>query len=187
MIYGLSYPDVAVIAFFLVVMVVAGVRMSRRMTDSESMFIAHRGMGKLYQFFLTFGQSTSADGAIMVSREVYRQGASGIWINMMLLFLTPFHWFTSMWHRRLRLTTVSDDFTLRFRSRFLSMGLAGFLLISGTMGIGLSYILSYKMMKGLMPKPEIEYTVVEKKSAAEYRELKNLETRYKAGTLTDGA
>ena len=65
------------------------------------------------------------DQAVAVSREVYRQGIGGMWIQSLVLFLTPFYWFTVLLFRRVRLTTMGDYFAERFQSRFLARVLRG--------------------------------------------------------------
>ncbi|MCK7523910.1 MAG: hypothetical protein MZV64_42960 [Ignavibacteriales bacterium] len=49
-----------------------------------------------------------------MSREVYRQGIGGMWIQSLVLFLTPFYWFSTMFFRRVRLTTIGDFYAERF-------------------------------------------------------------------------
>ncbi len=92
------------------------------------------GSGKFYQFFLNLGTSTNADQAIVVSREVYRQGIGGMWIQYLVLFLTPFYWFTTGFFRRVRLVTIGDFFSERFKSRFLGGAFAVFTLFMAFLG-----------------------------------------------------
>jgi SSS family solute:Na+ symporter len=88
----------------------------------------------------------------MATREVYRQGASGVWLPMIVLFLTPFYWLSAMWLRRVRATTTSDFYDLRYKSRFLSMGYAAFSLLIFFLGTGFSYVISAKTMMALTPR-----------------------------------
>ena len=88
--------------------------------------MAGRKLGKFYQFFLNFGCSTNADQAVAVSREIYRQGIGGMWIQYLVLFLTPFSWFSTFFFRRIRLTTIGDYFTERFKSKSLGGSYAVF-------------------------------------------------------------
>ena len=90
----------------------------------------------------------------MVSREIYRQGIGGMWIQYLVLFLTPFYWFTTFWFRRVRLVTIGDYFEERFRSRFLASAFAVFSLVMAVIGIGVGYMVAAKTMMALTPKSE---------------------------------
>src|SRR5712672_584987 len=83
---------------------------------------AHIGkLGKLYQFFLNFGNATEPQGAVSTASFVYQQGAPGAWLSFQTVFMNPYFWFMNVWFRRVRLTTLSDLFEDRFASRGLSM------------------------------------------------------------------
>ena len=118
-IMGLHIVDVILIILYFVVIIWIGKRLQERMRNTEEYFLAGRRMGRVYQFFLNFGASTDASQAAAVSREIYRQGIAGMWIQYLVLFLTPFYWFTALMFRRSRLVTVGDFFTERFNSLFL--------------------------------------------------------------------
>ena len=117
-------------------MLVLGYWASRRPKTQGDFYMAGRSLGKFYQFFLNLGCSTHADQAVAVSREIYRQGIGGMWIQYLVLFLTPFYWFTTAFMRRSRLITLGDFFTERFRSRFLGGAFAVFTLIMAFVGGG---------------------------------------------------
>ena len=72
----------------------------RRNKNAGDFYLAGRKLGKFTQFFLNFGASTNADQAVAVTREIYRQGIGGMWIQYLVLFLTPFYWFTTAFMRR---------------------------------------------------------------------------------------
>ena len=118
-IIGLHVIDFAIVVVFILIVLGLGWRASRKTKTTEDFYVAGRRLGKFYQFFLNLGTSTNADQAIIVSREVYRQGIGGMWIQYLVLFLTPFYWFTTAFFRRVRLVTIGDFFTERFKSRFL--------------------------------------------------------------------
>ena len=122
-ILGLHIFDALVIAAYIGIIIWIGKRAGERTRDTGDFYLAGRKLGKVYQFFLNFGCSTNADQAVAVSREIYRQGIGGMWIQYLVLFLTPFYWFTVFLFRRVRLTTLGDYFTERFRSRPLGTGL----------------------------------------------------------------
>jgi SSS family solute:Na+ symporter len=177
-----SLDALLIIVYFIGILWIA-FRISRRITGTKEYFLAGRRMGRFYQFFLNFGASTDASQAAAVSREIYRQGIAGMWIQYIVLFLTPFYWFTALLFRRVRLTTTGDFFEERFNSKFLGSAFAVFsivlALISGAMG----YLVSAKTFMALTPKAPAEYTIEEKRSVEQYQEYHELHKDYLAGTL----
>ena len=111
-IWGLHVIDVFIILLYVAVILWLGKRVAHKARGTEEFFLAGRKLGEFYQFFLNFGCSTNADQAVAVSREIYRQGIGGMWIQFLVLFLTPFYWFTTMLFRRVRLVTIGDYFTV---------------------------------------------------------------------------
>ena len=105
-----------------------------------------------------------------VSREIYRQGIGGMWIQFLVLFLTPFYWFTTFFFRRSRLTTIGDFFTERFNSKALGAAYAVFILLLSLLGGGVGYMVAAKTMMAMTPKVESEYSPAEKESVYEFRE-----------------
>jgi solute:Na+ symporter, SSS family len=179
--FGLHWIDFTIILAYVAFVLWLGDRARRRMKTSEDFFIAGRKIGKVYQFFLNLGTSTSPDQAVVVSREIYRQGIGGMWIQYLVLFLTPFYWFTVFWFRRVRLVTIGDYFEERFRSRFLAAAFAAFSLVMAVIGIGVGYMVAAKTMMALTPKPESGYTLEEKRSVEQFREYNLLRTRRESG------
>ncbi len=174
--FGLHILDVAIIAAYIVVILWLGKRAGRDTRNTSDFYIAGRRLGKFYQFFLNFGNSTDVNQAAGVSREIYRQGLGGMWIQFLVLFLTPFYWFTTMLFRRSRLITIGDFFTERFASPFLGGAFAVFTLTMAVIGGGASYMVAGKTMMALTPKPASEYTQTERLAVDrfhEYRELKS--------------
>ncbi|HBO89572.1 MAG TPA: transporter, partial [Acidobacteria bacterium] len=100
---GLHPLDVAILLGYLIVIIWIGKRVGAQTRDRAEFFLAGRRLGKFYQFFLNFGTSTNADQAVAVSREIYRQGIGGMWIQFLVLFITPFYWFQTLFFRRVRL------------------------------------------------------------------------------------
>ncbi|MBU1700895.1 MAG: sodium:solute symporter family protein [Candidatus Eisenbacteria bacterium] len=172
--FGLHILDVGIIALYVLVILWLGHRIGKGTKNTEDFYIAGRKLGKFYQFFLNFGNSTNADQAVAVSREIYRQGIGGMWIQYLVLFLTPFYWFTTMLYRRSRLITIGDYFTERFRSPFLGGSFAVFTLAMALIGGGVSYMVAGKTMMALTPKPESAYTQEERLSVERFQELQTL-------------
>lgn len=176
-VFGLHILDAAVLLIYLVVILWLGKKCGESNKGTEDFFLAGRSLGKFYQFFLNFGTSTNADQAVAVTRETYRQGVGGMWIQFLVLFITPFYWFTALFFRRVRLTTVGDYFTERFQSRFLGGSYAIFTLIMAFVGGGVGYMVAGKTMMALTPKPAEVLTVEERQvveSFEEFQELKQL-------------
>lgn len=180
-IWGLHIVDASILVIYIVVMIWLGKRVAEESKSLDDFFLAGRKLGKAYQFFLNFGCSTHADQAVAVSREVYRQGIGGMWIQSLVLFLTPFYWFTVLLFRRVRLTTVGDFFAERYQSPTLAASYAIFsLILSALVGGGIGYIVAGKTMVAMTPKPIELCTVAERTSILEFRELKTLEARQPA-------
>jgi SSS family solute:Na+ symporter len=172
--FGLHFLDLIVLIAYLIVILWLGKKAGEKTDDTEDYFLAGRSLGKFYQFFLNFGASTNADQAVAVTRETYRQGVGGMWIQFLVLFITPFYWFTALLFRRCRLTTLGDFFTERFKSPFLGGSYAAFTLIMAFIGGGVGYMVAGKTMMALTPKPYEALTVQERVTVDEFREYQML-------------
>jgi SSS family solute:Na+ symporter len=184
MIWGLHFLDILVIVLYFVGMISIGYVISKRISDRDSFFLSNRGLGKVYQFFLNFGNSTNSDQAVGVAREVYRQGAGGIWIFFFSIFLTPTLWFVGLFMRRMRVTTIGDFFIDRFQSKPLAGLYAVFSLFLIVFHISFGYIVAAKTVMALCPKKESAYTVEERRAVDEYKEYKSLERLRSSQPLT---
>jgi SSS family solute:Na+ symporter len=173
-ILGFHWLDFTIIIVYLIGMLVMGRWASRRTKTAGDFYLAGRKLGKFTQFFLNFGASTNADQAVAVSREIYRQGIGGMWIQYLVLFLTPFYWFTTAFMRRCRLTTLGDFYAERFRSRFLAGSFAVFTLVMAFVGGGVSYMVAGKMVQALTPKEAALLTAAERQSVALFEEYQTL-------------
>ncbi len=180
--WGLHVVDVAIIAAYLVAVIWIGRKVGKASEGMDDFFLAGRKLGKVYQFFLNFGCSTNADQAVAVSREVYRQGIGGMWIQSLVLFLTPFYWFSTMLFRRVRLVTIGDYYAERFGSPFLAASYAVFTLaLSAFIGGGIGMLVAGKTMVAMTPKAIEECTPVERASIQEFEEYRQLESVRQAG------
>ncbi len=180
-IFGLNALDAGIILLYIVVILWLGKRAQRRAKTTGDFFLAGRRLGKFYQFFLNFGHATNADQAVAVAREVYRQGIGGMWIQYLVLFLTPFYWFTSAFYRRVRLVTLGDYYTERFQSRFLGAAFAVFTLVMAVIGGGVGFMVAGKTVEALTPKPVELYSAPEKTSIAMFQEYQALKQRLDSG------
>ncbi len=184
MIFGsLHVLDLAIIVAYLVAVIYIGKRAAKGTGSEEGFFLAGRKLGKLYQFFLNFGNATEPQGAVSTASFVYQQGAPGSWLSFQTVFMNPYFWFMNVWFRRVRLTTLSDLFEDRFASRGLSLFYALFQIIVACVFLGFGNVTAYKIASSLVVKPETTWTAPERASVDGYRELKTLESRAKAGPL----
>src|SRR5687768_14490134 len=127
---GISLLDWLVIAAYFAALIAIGIWTKRKIRSSGSFFQADRSFGKFMTAVINFGNMTSADQAAGVTREIYRQGLAGVWFQNLVLFLTPFFWFSSVLQRRARYVGPGDLYQHRFESRFLSGLFAVYLLLS---------------------------------------------------------
>ncbi|MDH5467437.1 MAG: sodium:solute symporter family protein [Candidatus Aminicenantes bacterium] len=180
-IWGLHIIDVVVILLYVTVILWLGKRAAQKTKDTGDFFLAGRKLGKFYQFFLNFGCSTNADQAVAVSREIYRQGIGGMWIQYLVLFLTPFYWFSTLFFRRIRLTTIGDYFTERFKSKSLGGSYAVFILLLSILGGGVGYMVAAKTMMAMTPKPLEKCAYEERLSVEQFQEYQQLRSRLDEG------
>jgi len=184
---NLHVLDFLVIAAYIFLVIWIGRRTSKGAGDSQqSFFLAGRKLGKLYQFFLNFGNSTDANGAVSTASFVYQKGASGVWLLLSLLFINPYLWFMNGWFRRVRLVTVADLFEDRFGGRGMARFYAGFQVLAAVIFLlGFGNLIGYKVTASLLAKPQAEWTASELASVEGYRELKRLEARVVASATSE--
>jgi len=180
-IFGLHWLDFSIVLLYLGLMVWLGKVASGWSKNIGDFYVAGRRLGKFYQFFLNLGSSTHADQAVAVSREVYRQGIGGMWIQFLVLFLTPFYWFTTAFFRRCRMITIGDFYTERFRSKFLGAAFAVFTLFMAFLGGGVGFLVAGKTFAAITPKPAVRYTVDEQRSVALFEEYQALKQKADRG------
>ncbi|HEY1683303.1 MAG TPA: hypothetical protein VGG19_00950 [Tepidisphaeraceae bacterium] len=183
LILGLHILDAGILVGFLILTLGVGVWASRTVQKESDFFLGGRRLGRVLQFFLNFGNATDTTGAISVSREVFRQGAGGIWIGLQTLFITPFFWFTQPWFRRARLTTMSDLFVDRFGSQGLAAAYAAFNIFIALFTMGMGNVATYKAASAMMIKPAEKYSIQEARQVAEYREYRDLQNKADRGVL----
>ncbi len=188
MIFGsLHALDLAIIVAYLIAVVVIG-KMAAKGTGSEDgFFLAGRKLGKLYQFFLNFGNATEPSGAVSTASFVFQQGAPGSWLSFQTVFMNPYFWFMNVWFRRVRLTTVADLFEDRFGSRKLSRFYAIFQILVACVFLGFANVTAYKIASSLVVKQESQWTPADRASVEGYNDLKRLEKQFSDHTLAPAA
>ncbi|HWF43345.1 MAG TPA: sodium:solute symporter family protein [Candidatus Kapabacteria bacterium] len=182
---GLHIIDWAIVALYLAILIVIGWRTQRRIHSTKDFFQADRSFGRAMMGFLNFGNMVSADQAAGVTREIYRQGLQGVWFQNLVLFITPFYWFTSVLQRRARYVAPGDIYEHRFESKFLSGLFAIYLLLAAIYGSSIGYLITGKTVQAVMLKPASEYTADEQHRVALFAEMQSLEARETHGALPD--
>src|SRR5882762_8697531 len=181
---GSLHPlDIAVVVLYFLTVIFIGQRASKATQSEEGFFLAGRKLGKLYQFFLNFGNATEPSGAVSTASFVYQQGAPGCWLSFQTVFMNPYFWFMNVWFRRVRLTTLADLFEDRFASRGLSMFYALFQILVACVFLGFGNVTAYKIASSLVVKPDATWTAADRSSVEGYRDLKLLEKADAAGVL----
>ncbi|HWA24198.1 MAG TPA: hypothetical protein VG734_00890 [Lacunisphaera sp.] len=184
---SLHVVDIAIIVAYLVAVVWIGKRAAKGNNSEEGFFLAGRKLGKLYQFFLNFGNATEPQGAVSTASFVYQQGAPGAWLSFQTVFMNPYFWFMNVWFRRVRLTTLADLFVDRFASKGLSMFYAVFQIGVACVFLGFGNVTAYKIASSLVVKEESAWSAENRASIEGFHELKALEKQNAAAPLTGEA
>jgi len=181
---GIHLIDIAIVFGYLVMVIVLGKIAAKSSKDQEGFFLAGRKMGKLYQFFMNFGNSTEPQGAVTTASLVYANGASKSWLTFQTIFISPFYWFVYVWFRRVRLTTVADLFEDRFNSKWLARVYAIYQIGVAVLLIAVGNLTAYSTTASLVLKPEADWTTTEKASVDGYYNLVKLEKQAATAPLT---
>lgn len=182
-ILGLHWIDALIIVAYMFAVLAIGKFFSHGVKDEKDFFLGGRSLGRWLQFFLSFGNMTDPGQATTTSSSVYRQGAGGAWLALITLFLTPYYWFTTVWFRRVRLTTTAELFEDRFGRRFLATLYAVTTIIMAVVGIAGGNVIALKTLQPLMAKDPANYTVVERRMVDEFHEFTDLRKQKQAGEL----
>jgi solute:Na+ symporter, SSS family len=183
---GLSIYDWIVIIAYFVMMIVIGKWAQRKVKNTQDFYQGGRSFGKFLSTFMHFGNITSADQATGVTREIYRQGLSGLWFQNLTLLITPFYWFSAILQKRTRYMGPGDIYLHRFESRFLAGLFAVYILLIAIYGGAMGYLLTGKTMQALMLKPSSEYTQLEKQSVQDFERMQTLKQKQTGAALSSG-
>lgn len=143
--------DATVVAAYLVIVIWIGRRAAWAARGEEGFFLAGRRLGKLYQFFLNFGNSTDANSAVSVCSLVYQQGVPGVWLTFQTVFMNPYYWFMNLWFRRARLVTTADLFEDRFGDAGLGVAYVVSQLAMAVIFIGFANYIGYRIVVSIVP------------------------------------
>jgi solute:Na+ symporter, SSS family len=175
--FGLHYLDWIVILLYFVLMIVIGVWARKRITNTRDFYQGGRSFGKVLSTFLSFGSMTSSDQAAGVTREIYRQGLSGLWFQNLTLFITPFYWFSSILQKRVRYLGPGDMYLHRFESRNLGMLFATYTLLVAIYGGAFALVITGKTLQAMMVKPATEFTAEQAQSVHDFNTYQELQQK----------
>ena len=181
--FGLHWIDSLILILYVIAILFIGKAHSGNVKGESDFFLGGRSLGRWFQFFLSFGNMTDPGQATTTASSVYRQGAGGAWLALITLFLTPYYWFTNVWFRRVRLTTMADLFEDRFGRRFLATLYAITTILMAIVGIAGGNVVALKTLQPLMTKPVSAYSVTEQQMVANYREFSELRKDHLAAPL----
>jgi solute:Na+ symporter, SSS family len=173
-VFGLHILDALIILLYFVGLVVIGLVVSRRIKNQEDFLMGGRRIGTLLQTFMNFGMATGSDVPVGASRETFRQGMAGIWVHLFTLFATPFFWITTVWQRRLRISSMAEVFRLRYESRSLESLYAAIGIFYLVANISLAMITLQKTVQIVMPKEKHQLTVEEKEWVHNFERMDQL-------------
>ncbi len=171
---GIHIVDILVVAAYLGTILYLGKRSLSHSKSEEGYFLAGRKLGKLYQFFLNFGNATDANGAVSTATLVYQRGVSGVWLAFQTVFMNPYYWFMNVWFRRVRLVTVAELFEERLNSRNLAKIYALYQVTYVIFFIGWANLIGYNVTASLLTKPEVAWTSGERQEVEQFREFQTL-------------
>lgn len=166
--FGLHYLDWLVIVLYLLLMILIGAWARKKITGTRAFYQGGRSFGKVLSTFLSFGSITSSDQAAGVTREIYRQGLSGLWFQNLTLFITPFYWFSSVLQKRTRYVGPGDMYLHRFESKGLAMLFALYTLLIAVYGGAFALVITGKTLQAMMVKPQPEYSMEEAQSVRDF-------------------
>ena len=112
-VWGLAIADLAVLVVYLLGITVVGIWMARRVKSIADFFMPRR-FGKSMMMMHAFGTGTHSDQAVGVASQAFTGGLSGIWLQWLWLFSTPFYWLIAPVMRRFRALTTADVFEARY-------------------------------------------------------------------------
>ena len=160
--FGLHMLDVLSLTTYLIVIMIIGIWIARKVKNANDYFMGGRSFGKAFMVMHAFGTGTHTDQAVSVAGAAYKLGMSGIWYQWLYLFATPFYWLIAPIWRRLRYITIADFFEDRFSKSlgyfYAIYGLSYFALQIGLMLLGTGKTAS--AMTGGAISPELAIAVM---------------------------
>jgi SSS family solute:Na+ symporter len=182
-ILGFHPLDVAIIVVYLLLITYIGKRSTAKVHNQEDFFLAGRGVGKLFQYFLNMSTIVDAGNAVNTAAATFSKGLGGVWILLAPILTGPYYWFMAGWFRRVRLITMAELFEERFRSKFLASIYAVVGIWLSVINIGIANKISLRTFQAMTIKPVAKCTSEEKMQMQLYQEYRQLDKTYRAKQL----
>ncbi|MEN6384567.1 MAG: sodium:solute symporter family protein [Phycisphaerales bacterium] len=182
-ILGFNIIDILIILAYLALMTYIGKRSTSKVKNQEDFFLAGRGVGKLFQFFMNMSTITDAGQAVNTAAAAFSKGIGGVWLLLAPILIGPYYWFLAGWFRRVRLVTMAELFEERFRSKFLACIYAVVGIWLSVINIGIANKISLRTFQAMTVKPEARLTIEEKQQVAMFNEYTQLDKLYKSKQL----
>ncbi len=110
----MTAADGIVLALYAVGTLAIGLLAARAVRSADDFWMGGRRFGRTTMVLFAFGSGTHTDQAVSVAAKTYTAGLSGIWLQWIWLFATPFYWWIAPIFRRMRARTTGDYFALRY-------------------------------------------------------------------------
>ncbi|OHB51634.1 MAG: hypothetical protein A2Y12_01965 [Planctomycetes bacterium GWF2_42_9] len=182
-ILGFNIIDILILFAYLALMTYIGKRHSGKVKNQEDFFLAGRGVGKLFQFFMNMSTITDAGQAVNTAAAAFSKGIGGVWLLLAPILTGPYYWFLAGWFRRVRLVTMAELFEERFQSKFLACIYAVVGIWLSVINIGIANKISLRTFQAMTVKPDAKLTINEKQQVEMFREYTQLDKLYKAKQL----
>jgi len=181
--FGFHPIDVLLIVAYLAVITYIGKRSAGKVRTQEDFFLAGRGVGKLFQYFLNMSTIVDAGNAVNTASAAFSKGLGGVWILLAPIFSGPYYWFMAAWFRRTRLITMAELFDERFKSKSLAFIYACVGIWLSIINIGIANKISLRTFQAMTIKPAEKCTVEEQQKIQMYQEYRQLDKLYKTKQL----
>ncbi|MBN2013320.1 hypothetical protein JW960_28575 [candidate division KSB1 bacterium] len=184
-ILGLHILDAMLILGYFIALILIGAIVSKRIKNQEDFLMGGRTIGTVLQTFMNFGMATGSDVPVGAARETFRQGMAGIWVHLFTLFATPFYWITTVWQRRLRISSMAEVFRLRYESRALEALYAIIGIFFLIASISMAMVALQKTVQIIMPKEVFQLSIAEKQMIENFDRMHILDTQKQDRELND--
>ncbi len=182
-ILGFHWIDILLIVGYLGLITYIGKRSVARVKNQEDFFLAGRGVGKIFQFFLNMSTITDSGMAVNTAAATFSEGLSGVWLLLAPILSGPYYWFMAGWFRRVRLVTMAELFEERFKSKFMATIYALVGIWLGVINIGIINKISLRTFQAMTMKPPAACSVEEKAKIDMYKEYRQFDKLYKSQQL----
>lgn len=134
-IVNLHIADAVVLITYLAGITVLGAWAGRKISSVAEYFMPRR-FGRSAMIMHAFGTGTASDQAVTVAAATASNGLSGIWLQWMWLFCTPFYWLLAPIMRRFRTVTTASVYEMRYdRSVAVLFACVGIVSLSVKIGV----------------------------------------------------